>query len=192
MEAAGKVSRERARTAGSRPRWAYLGLAAIAFLALGATLAFGYTQVRGTGARLGLKPAPDFTVPLFTGGDGSFTLSKQRGSPVVLNFWASWCPPCRAEFPALQAASDKYEGQGLVVFGAAIQDTEADAMAFLQAQGTTFKTGPDQNGKLALDYAVTGLPATYFITRDGRIYKKWIGQIDEQRLDTFIQELLKL
>lgn len=172
-----------------------------AFLGLGALLAIGVPLLRNgvfgsSGSTisqdLGLKSAPDFTVPLYSGGEGSFTLSEQKGHPVVLNFWASWCPPCLAEFPALQAASDKYAGQGVIVFGAAVQDTEAEAKAFLQAQATTFKTGPDLAGKLVLDYAITGLPATYFITRDGHIYKKWVGQIDEERLDTFIQELLHL
>ncbi|MBI4311914.1 MAG: TlpA family protein disulfide reductase [Chloroflexi bacterium] len=177
-------------------RWLPLSLVAAAFLGLGALIAFGIPLLRHVGAspseRLRLSPAPDFTVPLYSGGEGSFTLSQQQGRPVVLNFWASWCAPCRAEFPALQAAAEKYAPQGVVLFGAAVQDTENESREFLQQQNTTFMTGPDTDGKLTLSYEITGLPATYFITRDGHIYKKWIGQIDEQRLDTFILEMLQL
>ncbi|MBI4202665.1 MAG: TlpA family protein disulfide reductase [Chloroflexi bacterium] len=178
-------------------RWLPVAIVFILFLLSGAALAFGVSTVRddsplSASQPLRLKPAPNFTVPLYSGGEGSFTLSEHKGHPIVINFWASWCPPCRAEFPALQAAATTYAGQGVVVFAVAIQDTEAEAKAFLQEQRTTFLTGPDLDGSIAMDYTITGLPATYFITADGLIYKKWVGEIDEQRLDTFIQELLSL
>lgn len=177
-------------SASNRIRWLPAALGFLTLIGLGALLAFGIAYARG-GSSPKLEAAHDFTVPLYAGGSGTFTLSQHRGHPVVLNFWASWCPPCRAEFPALQATADKYKDQGLVLVGVAIQDTENDARAFLKEQNTTYLAGQDMTGQVALDYAITALPATLFITPDGRIYKKWLGQIDETRLTIFIEELLK-
>ena len=143
-----------------------------------------------------LDPAPDFTTILYSGGTGKFTLSEQRGHPIVLNVWGSWCPPCRAEFPVLQRAWDQYKDEGLVLFGinagAFIKDSEQEAKAFLQEEGTTFMTGPDIDDQIILDYRILGFPATYFITPDGKIYETWTGQIDEKNLTRLIEELLAL
>ena len=93
-----------------------LGIVAVIFAGIGALIAFGLFQLQnnaGNGPSTGdLEPAPDFTVPLYSGGAGDFTLSDHLGSPVVVNFWGSWCPPCRAEFPALQAVADEYKDRG--------------------------------------------------------------------------------
>ncbi len=179
----------------ARPTWRLFAVATVLVVGLGLGAFVGVPYVRnataGGSERLNLKPAKDFTASLYSGGRGSFTLSRQKGKPVVLNFWASWCAPCRSEFPVIQAAADKYAGQ-VVFFGADIQDTEKEAKAFLQEQQTTFMTGPDATGSIAVDYGLVGLPVTFFITPDGHIYKQWIGEIDEQRMDTFIQELLKV
>ena len=143
-----------------------------------------------------LDPAPDFTTVLYSGGTREFTLSEQQGHPVVLNVWGSWCPPCRAEFPALQQAWDQYKDEGLVLFGvnagAFIKDSESEAKEFLEEQGTTFMTGPDIDDQIILDYRVLGFPATYFITPDGKIYETWTGQIDDKNLTRLIEELLAL
>ncbi len=173
-------------------RWLPLAIGTVAFVALGALLAFGLAQARGNTSTLNLQPAPDFTVPLYSGGTGQFTLSDHLGQPVVLNFWGSWCPPCRAEFPALQAIADQYSDGEVVVFGVDVQDTEADAREFLEEQNTSFPTGPDLTGEITLSYTITNMPTTFFITRDGEILKKWQGMIDEANLTTFIEELLEL
>ena len=171
-------------------KWLSLGLFIGAFMALGAIIAFGLSQTQG--ADLELEPAPDFTVPLYSGGTGEFTLSEHLGQPVLLNFWGSWCPPCRAEFPAIQAIADEYKDRGLVVIGVDVQDSETNARAFLGQQGTTFQTGPDLTGRTSIDYSVTSMPTTYFITREGEIFKKWAGLIDENRLTAFVDELVNL
>ena len=163
-----------------------LVIVAVIFAGIGALIAFGLSQPRDGG----LEPAPDFTVPLYSGGDGDFTLSDHLGSPVVVNFWGSWCPPCRAEFPALQTVADEYKERGLVIFGVAVNDTEENARAFLDEQDTTFLTGPDFTNQIALDYMVRSMPTTYFITRDGKILRSWAGQIDEARLAAFVEEIL--
>ena len=171
-----------------------LVIAAVIFAGIGALIAFGLFQLQnnpGNSPSTGdMEPAPDFTAPLYSGGSGDFTLSDHLGSPVVVNFWGSWCPPCRAEFPALQAVADEYKDRGLIVFGVDVQDTEENARAFLEEQDTTFLTGPDLTGQISLDYQVLSMPTTYFVTRDGKILRSWAGQIDEARLTTFIEEIL--
>ena len=164
-----------------------LVITAVVFAGLGALIAFGLFHLQNNAGDL--KPAPDFTVPLYSGGDGDFTLSDHLGSPIVVNFWGEWCPPCRAEFPALQAVADRYKDRGLLVFGVNVRDTEENAKTFLYEQGTTFLTGPDP-GQISLDYQVLSMPTTYFVTRDGKILRSWAGAIDEAQLTTFIEEIL--
>ena len=137
-----------------------------------------------------MSPHPTSPPPFIRAATGDFTLSDHLGSPVVVNFWGSWCPPCRAEFPALQAVADEYKDRGLIVFAVDVQDTEENARAFLDEQDTTFLTGPDLTGRISLDYQVLSMPTTFFVTRDGKILRSWAGQIDEARLSTFIEEIL--
>lgn len=173
-------------------RWLPAVIGFVAMAGIGALIGYSLIQARGGGTLLDLKPASDFTVPLYSGGQGTFTLSSHLGQPVVLNFWGSWCPPCRAEFPALQAVFDEYRDDGLVVFGVDVQDTEADAKAFLGEQNTTFPTGPDLDNSITIEYRVSSWPTTFFITRDGEIHRKWVGQLDETRLAAFVEELFAL
>ena len=169
----------------------YAAAAVVAFVLIGVLgLVLAGRQGSATKA-LDLEPAPDFTTTLYSGGTSQFTLSAQRGHPVVLNFWGSWCPPCRAEFPALQRAADRYKDQGVVFFGVDVQDAPADAQQFLAEQGTTFFTGPDLDNRISIDYQVTNFPTTFFITRDGTIYKRWVSLIDDKHLTQNIEELLK-
>jgi len=122
--------------------------------------------------RVGTDPgaqAPAFTAVPYRGGT-PITLQQFRGHPVVLNFWASWCPPCRAEMPALEAAYQKYRARGLVVIGIdGATDTWGDSRAFLDARGVTYPVGRDEAGRIAQTYHVAGLPTTFFIGADGRI-----------------------
>ena len=92
-------------------------LAALLAAVLVVSIACGSGGSSGSTQTDDLDPAPDFTTILYSGGTGEFTLSEQLGHPVLINIWGSWCPPCRAEFPALQQAWDKYKDQGLVLFG---------------------------------------------------------------------------
>jgi cytochrome c biogenesis protein CcmG/thiol:disulfide interchange protein DsbE len=179
-------------TSRSTTRWLPAVIGFIAMAGIGALIGFGIVQARGSGTTLDLTPASDFTVPLYSGGQDTFTLSSHLGQPVVLNFWGSWCPPCRAEFPALQAVFDEYRADGLVVFGVDVQDSEADAKAFLAEQSTTFPTGPDFGNSVTIDYRVNNFPTTFFITRDGKIHRKWVGGLDESRLTAFVEELFAL
>ena len=178
-------------------KWIRLVLYLLLSIGVGGILALVVTQnrvgdERSSNTTLTLTSAPDFSVPLYTGGTGEFTLSDHRGHPVVVNFWSSWCSPCRAEFPGLQAIANKYKADGVVVIGVNVQDTEEDARAFLDEQGTTFKAGPDNTGMVAHDYKLMGLPSTFFISRDGILSKDWVGEIDEEKLSEFVEELIAL
>ena len=135
------------------------------------------------------RQAADFTLPLF--GGGNITLSNLKGKPVVLNFWASWCPPCREEAPALQKVSQVYKDKDVTFIGVDIQDREADAQAFIKEFGVTYPNGPDIGGKITIDYGVRLLPVTFFINRDGVILTRWEGAINEGLLTNKIEEMLR-
>ena len=119
--------------------------------------------------------APDFSLQDANG--QSLTLSELCGQPVVVNFWASWCPPCRAEMPALERVYQEYQDKGLVLLAvnAANQDSLEAAQAFMQDNGLTFPALYDTQGEAARLYAVRSLPSTFFIGRDGIIQEVVIG-----------------
>lgn len=135
------------------------------------------------------KPAPPFTLTLF---DGSvLSLEDLRGKVVFLNFWASWCPPCRAEARTLEAASRKYREQGVVFVGVNIQDKEESAREFLAEFGITYPNGLDRGSRIAIGYGVWGLPETFFIDRDGRITYKHVGALGWKTITTKLEEAMQ-
>lgn len=169
-----------------------IGLLALLGLALaqkqGGFAGFGVNAIGQLG-RVQPGPAPDFSIPLFSG--GTFQLSQQRGRIVVVNFWASWCPPCRDEAPVLERAWQRYRDQGVVLVGLDLWDTEKDARQFMTEFGIDYPNGPDQRGTAAIDYGVTGIPETFFIRPDGTIARHWIGPLTDQQISAFIDELLR-
>lgn len=122
-------------------------------------------------ARVGTDPgavAPAFTAAGYSG--SLISLDQFRGHPIVLNFWASWCPPCRAEMPALEAAYRKYRDRGVVVIGIdGATDTWPASRMFFEGRGVTYPMGRDERGQVAERYHVAALPTTFFIRPDGRI-----------------------
>ncbi len=127
--------------------------------------------------------APDFTLKSLDG--KTIRLSDFRGRAVVLNFWASWCPPCRQEMPALQRVYEAYQSQGVEVIAvnATSQDTLSSAQGFIQSNGLTFMVLLDEQGDVQSMYRVSGLPTTVFIDRDG-VIRYWIvgGPLSEALL----------
>ena len=114
-------------------------------------------------------PAPLFSLPHLTG-EGNLSLSSFRGKTVVLNFFASWCAPCKREAPDLEAVWRRYRKDGLVVLGVDSGDTRGSARAFLSAHGVTYPIAFDPEEKLALGaYALPGMPVTYVVNSAGRI-----------------------
>jgi len=134
------------------------------------------------------KPAPDFTLPLLTGGE--IVLSEHFGQPIVINFWASWCTPCRQEAPALERAWRAYRDQGVLFVGVEIQDTEAVGRAYLSEFGITYPNGLDKGGTITVDYGVIGLPVTFFIGSDGIVERRWVGALSGEVLARLTDDLL--
>ncbi len=132
--------------------------------------------------------APQFTMPLF--GGGTFSLAEQRGKVVVVNFWASWCVPCRQEAPILENTWRKYKDKGVVFVGVDYVDTDKEAMAFIQEFNVTYPNGPDIGTDRARAFHIQGVPETYFVGKDGQLYGNHIGPIDEATLSAKIDELL--
>jgi cytochrome c biogenesis protein CcmG/thiol:disulfide interchange protein DsbE len=138
------------------------------------------------GALIGTN-APDFTLTTF---DGSVvSLSDFRGRPVVINFWASWCPPCRSEAPVLDRVARAERAAGRAVFlGIDVRDEEERARRFLADFSISYPNGVDP-GNVETSYHSIGLPFTVFVAADGTIARTWIGPLDEQRLATIIDEI---
>jgi len=124
-------------------------------------------------------PAPDFTLTTVTG--QTLKLSDLRGKPVVLNFWATWCPPCRAELPDLQAASQRLEGQ-VAIIGIDQAESPADVRSFAAGLDVTYPIPLDTNADASRLYAVRSLPTTFFIDRSGIIRQIQIGSLTEATL----------
>jgi cytochrome c biogenesis protein CcmG/thiol:disulfide interchange protein DsbE len=124
------------------------------------------------------------------------TLSDETfaGKAIVLNFWASWCPPCRAEMPTLQKMSAKYNGQGVLILGvnSTSQDSLEKAQEFITTNGITFANIQDENGDIARAYQINSLPTTFFIAPNGKIVEMIIGgPISEASLIGNIEKLLE-
>jgi cytochrome c biogenesis protein CcmG/thiol:disulfide interchange protein DsbE len=131
-------------------------------------------------------PAPDIMLPALSGGD--FKLSEQRGKPVVLNFWATWCPPCRAELPELKSANERYASQVAIV--GVNQAEPAETVAQLAAElGITFPLPLDQRGDVSRAYGVRSLPTTFFIDRSGVIRQIHAGPLTEATLEQLLREI---
>ena len=136
------------------------------------------------------KPAPAFTLPSLADGS-TVSLDAYKGKIVVLNFWSSWCIPCKEENPALVDAWERYRGTDVVLIGIVFQDTTDAARDYTARLGNTWPSAVDGDGHVALGYGVFGPPETYFIGADGVIAGRHIGPIDEQTLLTGIETLRK-
>ena len=135
--------------------------------------------------------APDFT--LSTPDGEKVSVVEFRGKPVIINFWATWCPPCRAEMPAIQRAYREYAPQGLVVLGvnSTVQDNPLDIAPFVEKYGLTFRIPLDETGEAARKYQLASLPSTFFIGRDGVIREVVTGAMSEFLLRTKIEEIIR-
>lgn len=136
-------------------------------------LVLGLIRTTAPKARVG-TPAPAFQGLALLDGR-TLSSSDLLGRPVVFNFWASWCDPCIAEAPDLEAAYKKYQAQGVQMIGIDYRDTDQDAAAFIKEHGITYPTIRDPNGTLANEFGVTGVPETYFIDSDYRFYANGEG-----------------
>jgi cytochrome c biogenesis protein CcmG, thiol:disulfide interchange protein DsbE len=132
--------------------------------------------------------APDFALTTLEG--ATIQLSDLRGQVVVINFWASWCGPCRDEAPALQAVWERYQDQGVVMLGVAYTDTERGARAFLDEFSTTYPNGLDIGTKISELYNIEGVPETFIIDREGHVVQFFKQPLKESQLIAAIDEVL--
>jgi peroxiredoxin len=178
-----------------RKRW--LALMIIVF-ALGATWIW-LSAVPASATTSGMIPspregfaAPDFTLALLGGGE--ITLSDLRGKVVVLNLWASWCPPCRAEMPAMQRLYEANRARGLEILAinTAYQDSRTSAQEFISEHELTFPVPIDQRGAVARQYLLQALPTTFFIDHQGIIRQVVVGgPMSEATLQIAVESLLR-
>jgi cytochrome c biogenesis protein CcmG, thiol:disulfide interchange protein DsbE len=136
--------------------------------------------------------APEFTLELL--GGGQVTLSELRGKAVMVNLWASWCPPCRAEMPAIENVYRAYKDKGFEVLAinTTYQDGEAEAAAFAQNYSLTFPIPLDRTGAVSARYLLRALPSTFFVDRQGVIRSVVIGgPMSEATIASKLEDLLK-
>jgi cytochrome c biogenesis protein CcmG, thiol:disulfide interchange protein DsbE len=151
----------------TRARLAAQAVAVAAVVALLVVLVWRLTH-RTSPPKVG-GPAPAFALSRLNG-SGTLRLASLRGKAVVLNFWASWCEPCKAEAPALEKLWQEYRGKGVVFVGIDSNDASGDARRFLTAHGITYPVVSDKNGLVAANrYDIANLPVTYFVNRRGRL-----------------------
>lgn len=132
--------------------------------------------------------APDFTLMTFDG--NQIRLSGQLGKVVVINFWASWCIPCRDEAPALQATWEHYKDKGVLLIGVDYADTDENARAFIREFGITYPNGPDIGIKIFTAYRVQGVPETFVIDQQGNVAQFLYAGVNENQLSNAIDPLL--
>ena len=128
--------------------------------------------------------APDFTPKTFDGQD--LKLSDLKGKTVLLNFWASWCMPCRQEAGALEKSWQKYKDKDVVFIGVNVWDENSNALSYLNKFGGGYQHGMDPNEEIQVDYGVGGVPETFFIDPSGNVSDKFTGPLTEQIIDYFV------
>jgi cytochrome c biogenesis protein CcmG/thiol:disulfide interchange protein DsbE len=142
----------------------------------------GGTYLQSGSAAIG-KPALDFTINSLK--NDEIHLSNYRGHPLILNFWASWCAPCKLEMPYIQQRYQSLDSQ-LDVIGVNAGEPTGDIQTFVEDYGLTFDIGVDTKGEVQKMYTVVGLPVTYFIDEEGIIRAEHIGEMSEDQLDGYL------
>ncbi|MEN9796682.1 MAG: hypothetical protein RL653_378 [Pseudomonadota bacterium] len=134
------------------------------------------------------KPAPTFTLRRLDTG-APFSFEQMRGRPAVINFWASWCGPCKAEHPVLHWAAQRF-GTRVQFVGVVFEDSENNAKAFLRDHGIPFPQLVDPESRTAVSYGVAGVPETYFIDAAGNIHGKHVGPLTQEAFITEVKAIL--
>lgn len=170
-------------------RFGFRFMAILVFVLLLALLGLvGWGLSRAQRGQVKSGQAPDFTLTTFDNQEVS--LKDFRGKVVVLNFWASWCQPCRLEAAYLEQTWRKYKDKGVVFIGVDYIDTEPEALAYLQEFDITYINGPDLGTKISQAYGIKGVPETFYIAKNGELRGLKIGPLVEPELDQKIEELL--
>ncbi|MDP6549112.1 MAG: TlpA disulfide reductase family protein [Dehalococcoidia bacterium] len=182
----------------SKRGWILLG-SSIPVLGLIALLAWALVESGGSPGGLGVNnafgevgvkqdAAQEFSLELLDG--STVTLTGLRGKAVLLDFWASWCPPCRQEAPILAQVYLEYQDRGVEFIGVDIWDRRDDAEAYLERYGVTYPNGIDARGTIAIDYGVRGIPEKFLIDGGGALVKKFVGPMSANSLRAALDDLL--
>jgi len=133
-------------------------------------------------------PAREFALELFNG--GTLHLSDLRGKVVMIDFWSSWCPPCKAEAILLSEVYDSFQGSPVEFVGIAVWDSQELASGFVQRSESGYPNGLDGRGLIAIDYGVRGIPEKFFLDSNGNVVKKFVGPITKLRLTQVLDEMV--
>jgi cytochrome c biogenesis protein CcmG, thiol:disulfide interchange protein DsbE len=155
------------------------------------------TQDEGAAPKLGrgeTPRAPGFTLDRLDR-PGKLSLASYRGRPVIINFWASWCIPCKEEAPLLESVWKQYRGRGLVVLGVDTNDVRGEARRFARENRMTYPLVYDGPGETTTEYGLTGVPETFFVARSGRLVCDRLQagvhlDANKERFDECVQEVL--
>ena len=172
---------------------------ALPIAALVALMGWALAQTGGNPGGLGINSrsgevsiepgaAPPLSMNLL--GGGVLDVEELRGKVVMVDFWSSWCPPCVAEAPDLAAAYRLYEDKDVEFVGVAIWDKESDINEHIDRFNVAYLNGIDSQGKIAIGYGVRGVPEKFFLDREGRLVKKYVGPISSETLQAILNSLL--
>lgn len=167
-----------------RRAWVLRALGLVALVAV-VVVALAWSKPSASRVRVGPArsggPAAPFELTDVRDPKRTIALADFKGRPVVLNFWASWCNPCQREMPAFQSVHEQLGGR-VVILGIDTKDIRSDASDFLRNTGVTYRTASDPDGAVASVYGVVGLPQTFFISAQGKIVDRFIGEISGAEL----------
>ena len=133
--------------------------------------------------------APDFTLIDLEG--DSVTLSDFQGKAVFINFWATWCPPCRAEMPDIEAVYQEYKSKDVVVIGVDLLETESEVRQFVQRGGYSWTFVIDTTGEVTNDYGITAIPTSFFLDKEGIIRAVKVGAMTKRVMESQLAEAMK-
>lgn len=169
--------------------WIVLGIVALVAVIIGADLLAGGTLPLGEQAELtkDMGPAPNFVVKIIDG--RKVSLKDFKGKPLIINFWASWCPPCREETPLLVETAKRYKGR-VDFLGIVFQDTVANVRQFYSEFDIPYPSAVDPTEAASQAYKITGVPETFFIDAKGHLRGQVIGAINKETLTKMIDETL--
>lgn len=149
---------------------------------------FGINKVFGE-VPIEEREAPSISLDLLDG--GTLELSEFKGKLVMVDFWSSWCPPCIEEAPVLASVYTEYANRDVEFIGIAIWDDYQEVQRYVDRAGFAYHNGIDSRGIMAVSYGVRGLPEKYFIDASGKLIRKFIGPVTEDKLRAILDELIE-
>jgi thiol-disulfide isomerase/thioredoxin len=163
-------------------------------LGLAAGFAFAPRLTQGCTKSIGTEDAPDFTANVVANplvpAQSKMTMSALRGQPVIIDFWATWCGPCRAESPIVNGISQRFKDKGLVVIGMNTSDSDGLAAKFASKMGLTFPILYDENNSIANKYHVENLPTLIVISKEGKMVAVRHGVTSDAELERLVRQVL--